>query len=149
MDSLKKYGPYVAILILLAFVSWLTPAYRKSVKDSENLTRQISDLQDRLITASKTKTNSKTYFPDGHLASETSSETDTNTSEDKNTRSDLSLASRTHQEVTTKRGLLSACVYLDLDKEVAGSITYQFLPPISLGAMFANGKPYVGLGLSF
>lgn len=149
VSRLLSRWPFIVILLLLACLAWLTPAYRKSVKDNETYTNQISDLQQRLVTASKTKTFERTYFPTGKLASETTSETDTDTIEITRSDSDATSLTRTHEEVTTKRGLLSVLVYADLNQDISGGFSYQIFSPISIGALYSGGKVYAGLGLSF
>ena len=106
-SSLHLWLVGIVALVALSILAWLAPAYKKVVKDVQTLTKENQDLQSKLDIASKAKVTSRTYYPTGKLASETTSETSTDTREVTDNRSSSSDATRSHQETVTKRGTSS------------------------------------------
>ena len=148
-SSLHLWLVGIVALVALSILAWLAPAYKKVVKDVQTLTQENQDLQSKLDIASKAKVTSRTYYPTGKLASETTSETSTDTREVTDNRSSSSDATRSHQETVTKRGLLTVMGYVDINKELGGSFSYSILGPLNIGAFVNSRGVMVGTGLSF
>lgn len=139
----------VVALLLMAVISWLMPSYRKVVHDSEQKDIQIQDLKKQIQTAQHTRTVTRSFYPNGRIASESSTVNDSSSVESDNSTIKTETDSRNHSESITKRGLFTGMIYADIDRELAFSGTYQFLGPISVGGCFAGSKAYLGIGLSF
>lgn len=137
---LSKYVFVVVVLVLMVIIGWLFPAYKKVTKEKDALAEQVQKYQESQIQNSETET----YYPTGKLASKTV----TSSRQDVSSQSDTISRTRDYSQTITKRGMFTVTAYVNLDKELAVSATYQALGPIGVGVMFAE-KPYVGLGLSF
>jgi len=100
-------GLIVAVIILLAILGWLAPVYKKVVKDAEQKQKTIED-QAKEIEGWKVKSlQRETFFPGGGLRSRTTLAESSGTRERTDSHSLTETDNKTHETITTKRGLVS------------------------------------------
>jgi hypothetical protein len=110
-----KYIPWLIAVVLLVCIGWLFPSYRKVVKDSEEKSKTISDLQTKLVIA-KTQTVIRVpVYIHGKIAYRTVSTTSTNSSTVTDSHTVGTMDSKSHQETTAKRGGVGIGAYWGLD----------------------------------
>lgn len=147
LDALKKYSPFLIILILASCIMWLYPAYKKTEKSSLEKDATIATLRKEVDSWKNVSTNRTTYYPNGRIKSTSGTSINSGTHSIENSTETTNHSISKHELTVTKRGLLNVNAYWDIQnlnpwpKAYSGSYQMGLIGP----SIFVQPEPFVGM----